>query len=103
MTIAGHTFMVNQAGTTGSCSYSISPTMATFPRAGGTGTVAMTVANGCGWSAVSQASWIMVTNPGSGNGNGTVSYSVAVNASGLKRKGTIIIGNTTFTVFQTAS
>jgi hypothetical protein len=55
---------------------------------------------GCGWTAISNASWI--TTASSGSGNGTVSYSVATN-SGAARTGSISVNGQTFTVSQSAA
>lgn len=86
---------------TDTCSYSIAPTSQNFGLAGGNNSVGVTVINGCGWTAVSNDSWISVTGGSSGNGNGTVNYSVAAN-NGLARTGTITIAGQTFTVTQDA-
>ncbi len=100
MTIAGQTFTVNQSGAP-TCTYSISPTRATFPRGGGSGSVAVTAGSGCAWTAVSNASWITITGGASGNGNGTVIYSVApYTGRPRKRNGTMTIAGQTFTVQQ---
>ena len=53
----------------------------------------------CDWSAKSNAEWIHVTS-GGGSGPGSVSYTVAANASPNARTGTLIIGGWTFTVTQ---
>ena len=97
MTIAGQTFTVSQSGTA-ACTYSIAPTKANVPAGGGTGTVAVTAAQGCAWTAVSNATWIIVTSGGSGSGNGSVGYSVASTVQ--RRQGTLTIGGRTFTVKQ---
>jgi hypothetical protein len=76
MTIAGQTFTVNQAAAV-ACSYAISPSRATFSAQGGTGTVNVTTGAGCGWSAASGESWIVITSGATGSGSGTVTYSVA--------------------------
>jgi uncharacterized delta-60 repeat protein len=81
------------------CSYSINPTSQNFGFAGGSGSVAVTVINGCAWTAVSNDGWISVTGGASGNGNGMVDYSVAANV-GVARTGTITIAGQTFTVTQ---
>ncbi len=81
------------------CTYSINPTSQSFVAVGGTGSVAVTAGSGCGWTATSNAAWITVTSGASGNGNGTVSYSVAVN-TGAARSGAITIAGQTFTVTQ---
>lgn len=86
------------------CTYSISPTSNSFSSSGGTGSVSVTADAGCDWGAVSSDSWIHITSGSSGSGNGTIEYSVDVNAGRL-RSGTIGIGiNTTlintFTIRQ---
>jgi extracellular elastinolytic metalloproteinase len=84
----------------GTCTFSISPTSASQPAAGGTGTVTVTATAGCSWSAVSNSSFITVTGGSSGTGSGTVSYSVAANGGTTSRTGTITIAGQTFTVTQ---
>jgi hypothetical protein len=86
----------------GTCSYSINPTSASQPAAGGTGSVTVTAGAGCAWTAVSNATFITVTSGSSGSGNGSVGYSVAAN-SGASRNGTITIAGQTFTVTQAAA
>ncbi len=83
------------------CSYSLTPTNANFSSAGGNGSVTITTGTGCGWNAVSNVLWISVNAPTSGNGNGSVSYTVFSN-SGAARSGTLTIGGQTFTVNQAA-
>lgn len=46
------------------------------------------------------SNWITITSGQNGNGNGTVSYSVAQNATGQPRTGTMTIAGQTFTVNQ---
>jgi hypothetical protein len=100
MTIAGKTFTVNQAGVV-TCTFSISPTKASYPVGGGPGSITVTAPQGCAWTAVSNASWITVTSAGSGSGNGTVTYNVAVYAGKPKnRNGTLTIAGATFSVKQ---
>ena len=82
------------------CSFSISPTSASFESSGGTGSVAVTTATGCDWNANSNSSWIKITSSSSGSGNGTVSYSVSSNSSSSSRTGSITVAWQTFTVTQ---
>jgi hypothetical protein len=84
----------------GTCSYSISPTSASYAAAGGSGTVTVTAGAGCAWTASSNASFITVTGGASGAGSGTVSYSVAANGGTTSRTGTLTIAGQTFTVSQ---
>jgi Zn-dependent metalloprotease len=84
----------------GTCTFSISPTSASQPASGGTGTVSVTATAGCTWSAVSNSAFITITGGSPGTGNGTVSYSVAANTSTSSRTGTLTITGQTFTVTQ---
>jgi Zn-dependent metalloprotease len=84
----------------GTCTYSISPTSASSPAAGGSGTVSVTATAGCSWTAVSNSGFIAITAGSSGSGSGTVTYSVGANAGTTSRTGTLTIAGQTFTVTQ---
>ena len=98
ISVAGKTFAISQAGTP-SCTYSISPTSATYGASGGDGSVSVSTTAGCTWSASSNKSWIHLTSGSSGTGSGNVNYSVDAN-SGNSRTGTLTIAGRTFTVTQ---
>jgi Zn-dependent metalloprotease len=83
----------------GSCSFSISPTSASFAAAGGTQSVTVTTQAGCNWTAASNNSFITVTSGASGSGSGTVNYSVAANTS-TARSGSLTIAGLTHSVSQ---
>ena len=55
---------------------------------------------GCDWTAESDIHWITIASGISGNGNGTVQYSVAAHPARRGRTGTLTIGGQTFTVTQ---
>ncbi len=78
----------------------ISPTSQSFQTSGGIGAVSVTFPSGCVWTAVSNDLWITITAGGSGTGNGTVSFTVALNTTGNPRSGTMTIAGLTFTVTQ---
>lgn len=100
LTVAGRPFTVTQAGASSSCAPSISPT-ALFPPPGGTtGTIAVTVAAGCSWSAVGDE-WVRFS-PTSGTGNGSVTYQVDPNQSTSSRSWTVKVAGTTVTLTQGA-
>jgi hypothetical protein len=100
--VAGQTMTVYQDPGI-SCTYSINPTQQNPPASGGGGSVGVTTVSGCPWTAASNASWINITAGSSGNGSGTVLYSVAGNSSTSSRTGTLTIAGKTFTVSQAAS
>ncbi len=82
------------------CNYSLSSTGLSTGAAAAIGNIGVTVTSGCAWTAVSSAGWITVTSGASGNGNGTVAYSVAANTGFSPRSGTMTIAGQTFTVTQ---
>ncbi len=83
-----------------SCTYSLGPNPPSVPASGGTGfTFSVYAQAGCAWTSVSDDSWITVTSGTTGNGDGTVTYSVAANA-GPDRTGFITIAGRIFTVMQ---
>ncbi|HEX3083264.1 MAG TPA: S8 family serine peptidase, partial [Pyrinomonadaceae bacterium] len=86
-----------------SCTYSLAPTSLNFIANGASSTVNVTTQSACPWTAISNASFITITNGSSGTGNGTVSYSVAANPLTTTRSGTMTIAGLTFTVTQDAT
>jgi hypothetical protein len=84
------------------CSFSISPTSHAGAPGGGTASAIVSAGSGCGWTAVSNASWIAIRAGGSGTGSGTVSYSVAANLTASNRTGTLRVAGQTLTVTQNA-
>lgn len=111
----GATFTLTQPpSAAATCSYSISPTSASGGGTGGTGSVQVLGSpGGCAgsWSAVSGASYLMLTGTQSGSGAGswTIPYSYQPNPSATSsRQGTIsfggsFAGTSTFTLTQSAS
>ncbi|NIW44274.1 MAG: hypothetical protein GWN30_05735, partial [Gammaproteobacteria bacterium] len=103
ITIAGYTFFIDQEGI--SCSYGISPTSDSLTSVGGAGSVSVTASpDDCSWTATSNDSWITVVSGDTGNGNGSVDYTVEANstadASTDPRMGTVSIAGHIFTVTQ---
>lgn len=101
MTIAGITFTVTQAGGSTVCAPVVSPLNAAFSAAGSAAnSINITASSNCAWQAVSDVSWITITSNCCGMGNGSVTYSVAANASGGGRRGTITVAGRVFSVKQ---
>ncbi len=86
----------------GSCTYSISPSSASFTSGGGTGTITVTAASGCTWSASTGVSWATISSGTSGTGSGTVTYSVAAN-TGSARTAAFTVAGKTFSISQAAA
>ena len=87
-------------GSSGTCTYSISPTSQSFSSAGGTGRVTVTAPGGCSWTATENLDWVSITSGASGTGTGTVTYSISPYAGSGQRVGTVSVADQTFTVTQ---
>jgi uncharacterized repeat protein (TIGR01451 family) len=98
MTIAGQTFTVTQSA--GPCIYTISPTNMAFAASGGSNNVNVTATANCTWQTSSDSFWINVFSGSTGTGNGSFSYSVFPNDTGIPRTGHITVGGQTFTISQ---
>ena len=83
------------------CTFSLSTSSASFNSSAANGSVGVTTAAGCTWTAVSGAGWISVTSGASGNGSGTVNYSLAANTGSSSRSGTMTIAGQIFTQLLT--
>jgi glucose/arabinose dehydrogenase len=82
------------------CTYSLSTTLLSVSRDGGSHSTSVTTASDCSWLAVSHVSWITITAGASGTGNGTVTFSTSANPDTNAREGTIHIGGEALTVTQ---
>ena len=97
LTIAGRVHTVTQAGA--ACTFSLTPPSRQFAATAGAGTVDVTAAAGCAWTASSNAGWLTVTTI-SGSGPGTVGYTLQANPDPAQRTAAILIGGQTHTVVQ---
>lgn len=90
--------IIRQAAST--CHVSVGVSTTQFAGAGGTGTITVvTSPEGCAWTALSDASWIMV-GPPSGTGSGSVTFAVALN-TGAVRTGTVTVAGVPIAIVQT--
>ena len=97
--VAGQSVRLTQQGRA-ACDYAISPDAARFDAGGGTGSVAVTTAAHCAWTATTSEAWITFTSA-AGTGSGVVNYSVAGwSGSDDERTGTIRVAGAVATVRQ---
>jgi uncharacterized repeat protein (TIGR03803 family) len=88
------------------CTYTLSTGLVTVVAIGDTGTLAINSevvspdATNCTWTATNNVDWIAITSTNSGEGDGTISYSVDTNPDASGRTGTVTIADQTFTVEQ---
>jgi len=85
---------------TATCTFSLSPTGASFTAGGGTGSVSVATQSGCAWTASAGTSWMSITSGSSGTGNGTVAYSIVANAGTSSRSGALTIAGLPFNVTE---
>ena len=98
MTIAGQTMTVTQGAAP--CNYTISPVFTSVGPEASTNTISVSAPSGCAWSTSESETWISITGGASGSGNGTVTYSVAVNPTITARSGLMTIAGQSVEVIQ---
>lgn len=107
LTIAGSQVSISQAGTqppAPTCAPTIQPLSANHSAELKQGTVTVSAAPGCDWSASSSSPFISFRNLRmSGTGNGSFNYRVYGNLTGAGRSASIQVGQQTFTVNQRAA
>jgi uncharacterized repeat protein (TIGR01451 family) len=100
ITVGGQTFTIVQDSTaTPDCSFQITPTVAAYNVAGGSGSFQIIAEERCPWEAASGASWVQVTGQVVGIGTQVITYHVDANPA-AGRATTIRIGGQTFRVKQ---
>lgn len=82
------------------CTPSLSASGTSLGAAAASGSVALTVASGCNWSAASPAQWLTVTSSASGSGSATVSFAATENTSTSERTAALSVAGLTFNVTQ---
>ncbi len=88
------------------CTYTLSTGQVTVAAVGGDGTFAINAfavspdTTNCAWTATNNVDWITITSDSSGEGDGTISFSVTANPGAGTRTGAITVAGQTFTVDQ---
>jgi hypothetical protein len=62
------------------CAIEVKATATAFPAAGGAGTLEIFTARECTWTAQSDSSWVSLPSEASGQGDGSVRFTIAANA-----------------------
>ncbi len=81
------------SGGPGGCEVITGNTTTMFPASGGSGSISIRTTSNCTWGAVSNASFLTVTQGVSGAGEGTIAFSVAPN-SGPQRTAALTVTDT---------
>ena len=82
------------------CGVTLATTDLTVPASGGTGRIAITTARECAWTANSNAAWLTVTGPSSGQGDGVIEYSASSNNDPTTRRALIELNDQKANVTQ---
>ena len=82
----------------GVCAYALGTSQASFGSDGGVGAIEVAAGAECAWSVVNETSWIGITPPANGIGNGSVSYTVEPNPLPDSRTAVLRIGGEAVTV-----
>jgi hypothetical protein len=81
----------------------ISPGSQSYAPGAATGQINVSAAPGCSWNAAATAEWIAFTGAASGTGPGTVTYSVAANATTAARSAIVSISHQTLNITRPRS
>ena len=77
------------------CTFSLTPTSQGFPITGGNGNFTVNMPTGCPWTASTNSNFVGITSNASGEGLGTVNYTVAPNMN-AGRTASIVVSNGVF-------
>ncbi len=100
---AGAPVTITVGSASETCTYNVAPATQSFNASGSQGSVSVTAQAGCAWAANSSSSWITISAGSSGDGNGTVSYTVAANTSARSRVGGLLVAGRYITIVQSGS
>ena len=84
------------------CRYNVGPQNQSVNAGADAGGVTVATQSECGWTATTDVGWINLSSPLSGNGNGSVSFTVSSNG-GAERTGSIVIAGQTAVVTQASA
>ena len=104
LSAACHSSSTNVTGPSGTkCAVTLPATLPPIAATGGSGTVTVTVAAECVWSAASAAEWISITSNASGQGTGNVTFAAAGNPTSLVRRGSLVVGERRVELMQSGA
>jgi hypothetical protein len=101
LVIGGQVHNIAQDGQ-GACAYDVLPTSATFESAGGQGTLTVSTTASCSWTATTSETWLTIVSGASGQGGGTVTYTVAAHSGTTTRTGVIHVAGRDIQIAQAA-
>ena len=93
LTVAGQTITLTQ--TAAPCVFTLTPSTTSVPAAGGRASIGVATHPLCVWGTrlgFADPPWITITDPGAGEGTGTVALSFAANTTALARTQSVFFG-----------
>jgi hypothetical protein len=99
LTIAGQTVYVTQRG----YSLTVSPNGMQVGSAASTSSLSVAAPLNAVWQALATVPWVTITGSTTGNGSGTLTYSVTENTSGAVRTGQIIVSGESYLISQSGT
>jgi hypothetical protein len=85
------------------CQITASTSPSSFTASGGSGTLTLTTTRDCTWTVTSNASWVSIVGPASGQGQAAVQYTVAANTVPSPRSGAVVVGSDQVAISQAAA
>jgi hypothetical protein len=85
------------------CPVQLSQTPPTIAAAGGSGQITIGVNRECTWEARSEADWITLVAPTTGQGEANLAYSVSANPAVSVRRGAVVVNDQRIEVAQSAA
>ena len=85
------------------CQLNLSNSPSSFAASGGTGTLTVTTARDCPWTISTDLVWVSIPGPRDGQGDASISYSVAVNPVPSPRSGLVGAGSMRVQLSQAAA
>lgn len=82
------------------CSTQVTVEGAPFSAAGGSGSIRVSANRDCQWAAKTDASWVTLTQPTAGQGDGSVRFSVGTNADPNSRSASLAVNDQSLDISQ---
>jgi len=89
--------------TSARCPVQLTQSPATIDSGGGRGEITISVNRDCTWEARSEADWITLAAPTSGQGEAKLGYSVVANSAVATRRGAVVVNEQRIEVAQSAA
>ena len=84
------------------CSVSANGANGSLPAGGGAGTISVSAARECAWTASTEVAWLSIRSGRSGQGDGAVEFAASANPEPSARRGAVILNEQRVEVVQAA-